>query len=414
MGKPAGHEEGQAATPALFRMSGDPQSPRALNARGIRALDAGDYAQAALLFFRAAEGDPAAPALWINAAKACRLAGDEAGERRSLEQALKLDQLNLTALVRIAELYERVDEHAHAARMWSRALAVGRSMGERAPELDAILARGSAYVSGRADAFAVAIDSGLAAAREGVSRDARRRFDACIDHALGRRAIYANRCEGLHFPFLPADEFFDRALFPWLEALEAQTEIIRAEAEALLRGGDGFEPYVALEPGAPRGVWNRLDRSNDWSAFHLWRHGRRIEEACARCPGTTAIVERLPLAHLPRRTPTVFFSVLRPGTRIPPHTGVSNIRAVVHLPLIVPQGCGLRVGGESRAFREGRAWAFDDTIEHEAWNDSDSPRTILILDVWNPHLSEAERALIGAFYAAADASDHDPGLIPAA
>jgi aspartyl/asparaginyl beta-hydroxylase (cupin superfamily) len=88
------------------------------------------------------------------------------------------------------------------------------------------------------------------------------------------------------------------------------------------------------------------------------------------------------------------FSILEPHTRIPPHTGSSNVRATVHLPLVVPGGCGFRVGAETRIVEAGKAWAFDDTIEHEAWNDSAEPRAILILDTWNPFLTEAERAAV--------------------
>ena len=88
------------------------------------------------------------------------------------------------------------------------------------------------------------------------------------------------------------------------------------------------------------------------------------------------------------------FSILEPRTRIPPHTGSSNVRTTVHLPLVVPEGCGFRVGSETRTSEAGKAWAFDDTIEHEAWNDSDAPRAILILDAWNPLLTEAERAAV--------------------
>lgn len=90
------------------------------------------------------------------------------------------------------------------------------------------------------------------------------------------------------------------------------------------------------------------------------------------------------------------FSILDAGTRIPPHTGVTNTRTTVHLPLVVPEGCGFRVGGEVRSWKVGEAWAFDDTIEHEAWNDSDRPRAILIVDAWNPLLTEAEREVVRA------------------
>jgi aspartyl/asparaginyl beta-hydroxylase (cupin superfamily) len=74
----------------------------------------------------------------------------------------------------------------------------------------------------------------------------------------------------------------------------------------------------------------------------------------------------------------------------------------------VPEGCGFRVGGETRAWREGEAFAFDDTIEHEAWNDSDRLRVVLIFDVWNPHLSAAEQQLLVRFFAAADETGHNP------
>ena len=94
--------------------------------------------------------------------------------------------------------------------------------------------------------------------------------------------------------------------------------------------------------------------------------------------------------------PTVTFSALKPRTRIPPHTGSSNVRLLTHLPLILPGPARFRVGNTTRDWEMGQAWVFDDTIEHEAWNDADQMRVILIFDVWNPFLTEAEKALITA------------------
>jgi aspartyl/asparaginyl beta-hydroxylase (cupin superfamily) len=90
------------------------------------------------------------------------------------------------------------------------------------------------------------------------------------------------------------------------------------------------------------------------------------------------------------------FSILDARTRIPAHTGPVNTRLVVHLPLIVPQSCGFRVGGQRRDWEAGKAFVFDDSIDHEAWNDSDEPRAVLIFDIWSPFLSEAERELTRA------------------
>ena len=110
---------------------------------------------------------------------------------------------------------------------------------------------------------------------------------------LGRRSIFANQCHGYLYPFLPADEFFDREHFPWLAELEAATPTIREELAAILAGDDpGLRPMSTMDPGTPRNTWTELDHSFDWSALHLWREGERIDEACARAPRTAALVER--------------------------------------------------------------------------------------------------------------------------
>jgi len=102
------------------------------------------------------------------------------------------------------------------------------------------------------------------------------------------------------------------------------------------------------------------------------------------------------------RSPSVLFSLLRPGAHIPPHTGLINTRLICHLPLIVPAGCEFRVGNEVRAWQEGRAWAFDDTMEHEAWNRSGETRVILLFEVWRPELTDGERARVRAVFDAID------------
>ena len=128
-------------------------------------------------------------------------------------------------------------------------------------------------------------------------------------------------------------------------------------------------------------------------------------EHMARCPRTAAALEQVPLAHTPNHGPTVNFSLLAPHTQIPPHTGSTNVRLIVHLPLIVPKGCTFRVGNETREWEEGKAWVFDDTIEHEALNPSDQLRVILIVDTWHPDLSESERTAVAAMMAATDSPE---------
>ena len=390
-------------------LSVDPDHPQARNALGMEALAAGKAKEAASHFLAATTRDPDAPQLWMNLATARRMEGDDQGERAALERVLEIDRIHLMALIRLAELHERLGEEAAATQKWGGVVALSGSIGEMPPELTALLTHARAYVRERSqklsDALDVALADDLAAA---TARD-RRRFTAASDAMLGRRAIYANRCEGMHYPFLPADEFFDREHFPWLAKLEKATPVIRTEVEAILAAADpGLAPYVAMAKGTPEGKWSGLDGSLDWSSLHLWREGQRIDEACARAPKTAALVESLPLARIPGRAPTVFFSILKAGSHIPPHIGVTNSRTIIHLPLIVPGACEFRVGGETREWREGEAFAFDDTIEHEAWNRSDKDRAVLILDCWNPHLSEAEQALIVRMFEVADAAGLNP------
>ena len=196
-------------------------------------------------------------------------------------------------------------------------------------------------------------------------------------------------------PQLPAIPFFDREHFPWLPRLEAATEMIRAELLALMDAGmPGFAPYISFPAGAPLNQWAELNDNREWSSLWLWRDGERQEESIARCPRTAALLEELPMADQPGFAPTALFSALAPRTRIPPHTGSTNARLLVHLPLILPGPARFRVGNMEREWRVGEAWCFDDSIEHEAWNEAAQTRVILIFDIWNPLLSEAERELL--------------------
>lgn len=409
MGNEAGARVAYEAALALA-----PEQPEAHNALGILALQRSDFRAAEAHFARAAAADPGAAGLWVNLGSARRRLGDLAGERAALTRALETDQRHLTANLRLAELHEREGEAAQAHYRWAAVATMCDALPERSPAVEALSARARAAVDRHAAAMRAVLDEGLNQVRADIPPSERRRFEACLDALSGRRRIYANECHGLFYPFLPADEFFDRAAFPWFAQLEAATDVIRGELERLLAtGSEGFEPYVSLDAGTPDNKWSALDKSLDWNAFYLWRYGERIADACARCPQTAALLEQLPLAELPGRGPTAFFSILRPRTRLPAHTGVSNVRAIVHLPLIVPEGCAIRVGGETRAWRIGEAFAFDDTIEHEAWNDSDALRAVLILDTWNPHLSAAERDLLAAFYRTMRDSGMDPGLAAA-
>lgn len=385
--------------------------PVALNSAGMIALREGRYADAAAAFARALEADPAATALWRNLATAKRSLHDDAGELAALNAAIDADRRDFMAWLRKAELHQRLNDEPQAFAAWQAVLQLAAHLDPIPDSLAPVLAEGRRYsdACSRRIEQRIAEDLGEFSAR--LERPGSRRARAFVDAALGKRKVYANECHGLHYPFLPADEFFDDEHFPWFADIEASTQLIRGEMEALLANpGDALRPYVRMEKGSPQSKWSALDQSLAWGACFLWEYGTPNQPVLDRCPHTAAALARIPQSHIPGRAPTAFFSILKPRTRIPPHTGVTNTRAIIHLPLVVPSGCGFRVGGETREWQVGKAFAFDDTIEHEAWNDSDAMRAVLIFDVWNPHLTSAEQEIICNYFAAADASGFNTNL----
>lgn len=378
-----------------------PDDPEAANALGNIALADGRVTEARTLFERAVAADNGQPALLFNLAAACRACGDATAALDALDAALAADPYFVQALFQKAVLLEQVGERRAAA-------AIFRDFLDTAPP-EVIGAPRFAEPLAHARRAVAEDDAALATAVDGLGPAPSRRIASSLAHLTGRAPIYRSEPTFLAVPELPSIPFLDSAATPWLPALEKKWTTIRDEALAVM--GERFTPYVANPPGTPLNQWAQLDHNDDWGAFFLWRHGARCEANCARMPATAALLESLPLLRIDRRGPNAFLSRLAPHTRIPPHNGVTNSRVTVHLPLIVPEGCGFRVGGETRAWQPGEAWAFDDTIEHEAWNDSDEPRVILIFDIWHPNLDQRERAHLAE---ALRAYDVHHGRVPAA
>jgi aspartate beta-hydroxylase len=237
----------------------------------------------------------------------------------------------------------------------------------------------------------------LAPLRQQYGSDSLKRVEQCLRIYFFEEApVYPDprqRPTFLYFPGLPPQAYLDRALFPWIEQLEAQTDAIREELLGLLPSEAGRERVFtseAIEQVNLRG----LNAPPSWNGYYFYRHGIRRDDNCLSCPVTARSLDLLPLSHVREHGPEVLFSVFTAGTHLLPHRGVTNTRLVGHLPLIVPADCALNVGGEIHAWREGRAVIFDDTYEHEAWNRSQQTRVVLIFDLWNPHLTEVEQAAI--------------------
>ncbi len=365
-----------------------------LNRDARAALGRGDLPVALEKLRAALAIEPASPSLWLNYAAALRRSKDLPGALKAVDEALKCNPRNFSALLSKASLLEEAGNTLESGRIYGLALMFRPSDSLDDATAEAVRRAEAAHARYRAGVTS-AVDQAVAAlGPEAEISQSARRF---IEFTAGRARIYTPQPVDFHVPGLPSQEFYDRELFPWIDELELCTGAIAAELDAARRDRpELFVPYVDADESLPLDQWKDLNRSDRWSALHVIQHGTIRPYAPELFPATLAALSRLPQPDLPGRTPNAMFSSLQPKTRIPPHTGVSNGRLVVHLPLVAPPGCGFRVGSQTRAWEKGRAWVFDDTIDHEAWNDGEEVRIILIADIWNVFMSEAERRVYRA------------------
>lgn len=391
----AGREQ-QAGTLWERLLEAAPDHPRALMALGQRAFRSGDAARARPLLQRLVEVDGRDQQQWINLAVVCQSLRDEAGEEAAIRGALTVDPSDLLALILRAGLLERQGKVHAAASAYGAVAAVAPPLEQLNPDLRPAVARAHSYREQYNDEFGGYLDQYLEPFFKDLDGEHLGRFRESVDIMFGRKRRYESQSMIYHYPGLAPVAFFERGAFPWLDPIEAATDAIRAEFLAVLEGEAGFEPYLTYPPDQPHNQFAELNNSPRWSAYHLVQMGQKVESNAARCPLTMQALQHAPQPEQAGRTPSAMFSLLKPHTHIPPHTGVSNVRLVTHLPLIIPDRCAFRVGNERREWVPGKAWVFDDTIEHEAWNDSDKLRVVLIFDIWHPQLSMAERAMISA------------------
>lgn len=370
----------------------------ALVREGAGLLQRGLAGEARARFEQVTRTGRANTQIWLLLASACRAQDDPAGEEEALDAALALDPTLIRGQIMKADCRVKAGDERGALEFYQCALRWAESA-ELPPDLAAEVDRARTAVAHYAARGEATREAALAA--RGFPPAARSaRFAESLEILAGRKEIFVQRPTGYYFPGLPAIPFFDTAAFDWVPAIEQATAAIRAELEGLLAGGAaGFRPYLHGDPDRARmDPDNRLLDSADWSALFLCESGVRNEAAIVACPQTWAAVQAAPWPRI-ANSPTVMFSLLRPGARIAAHTGMFNTRLVCHLPLIVPPGCRFRVGNEVRTWEEGKLLVFDDSIEHEAWNDSGEDRVVLIFDIWRPDLTPQERAEIDALFA---------------
>jgi len=399
-----------AEAESIYRniLAAAPHHLRALNFLAVRTLERGELDECEGYLDRALRAAPDRPATRQNLALLHRARGKLPEALQDLDRALAMNAELRSAWLIKGAILDQLDRRDDAVM----ALWRGWRQFPKREQLDGTgiapphlreLVRDTALTLRAAQKKLM--QDALRPVEEQYGRSTLERVWAACETYLGERLPeYLHPLQRPHFlylPGIPARTFFERNALPWTGELEAATAAICTELEAVLEtAGDGTEPYVQSPKGVDPVQWRELDHSRRWSAFHLLKAGARVERNCMRCPATSSALESLPLPDLSGHAPEALFSILEPGTHIPPHHGLGNYKLVVHLPLVIPDSCSIRVGAETRGWRKGECLVFDDSFEHEAWNHSGSRRCVLILDAWNPLLSEAERdgmtALVGA------------------
>lgn len=331
------------------------------------------------------------PELIAIARKALQPGGDPMIAVKSLNEALKHAPRDIGLILFLADSLHAAGQKSEAGHAYGVGLKLAAQVNP------ATIPDGMRQALQRAEARR----SEYTAAYEEVLRkklpkgETEARLDQALEILLGRRQIYVQQPTKFYFPGLPQIQFYDTALFDWASELEAKTSLIRDELLSVMSEENTFAPYLPEEDlSRPHVRSHTLQGNLDWAALYIWKDGEIVEENARRCPVTAAAFENVPLDFLPGQAPSVLFSRLKPGAHIPPHTGLVNTRLIGHLPLLVPGPAWLRVGNETHHWQEGRLVVFDDSIEHEAKNEADETRVVLLFDFWRPEITLREREQI--------------------
>lgn len=355
-----------------------------------QAMGRGEFVQAASLLEMAAQRGHDAVIL-LRLASVRRAMGDISGAASVAMAGLQLAPRNFLMALLLGSLREATGAVHGAVRAYRAALEYAPERVPFQPALEAQLqhARDQVDAENEWQQQLLSWDNEETKSQLDVGEWKRMRgFRANILEYLDSDPLAAPK---FLIPGLPARTFFEPEEFPQLDGLVAHTDAILAEFLAVV--GDKTGRFARHMAGL-HGVEASSEATGQWSMIPLVRNGRRVDEFASCCPTTMKAIERLDLPKLGMISPSVYFSTLEPGTHIPAHTGITNARAIAHLPLVVPDGCRFRVGEEIREWEVGKVMVFDDMTMHEAWNEGTGLRAVLIVDLWRPELSAAERNVV--------------------
>ena len=361
---------------------------RELHSEALKLLKSQNLKEALIVLEEVTDLAPDHVAAWTNLAGVKRYFGDFGGALSAISKALESEPRSFFALFLRASILEQLGQKNAAARAYEIALAVSPPASAQDSATVAGLQKAREFVADINQKKFAALQDCVHELGQHSNTVLQSRLQTLIGNLTGQRKPFVQEPLVFNYPHMPAIEFWDRTEFPWLEELESQTEAIQAEFTNILTQANAkFAPYMRYGKDVPLDQWAELNNNLAWTAYHLIERGQQVFENARNCPKTIAALEKIPQPVLKGRTPVALFSILKPHTHIPPHTGASNTRLLCHLPLIIPNNCQFRVGGTWREWKLGEAFIFDDTIEHEARNDSDQMRAIIIFDVENPRLN---------------------------
>lgn len=358
------------------------------------AMQRGDAGAAAQLFSAIIQAGGADGQVWYGMALASRALGDFQKAHAAIDQVLSRERNHIQALIAKADIYASQQDMRAASSFYDEAVRAAGPVERLAPHLAAEVRRAATESDKAAGEMLSHLKDKLKSAGYDETRSSKR-FRDSVELLAGARQRYFEEPRIFYFDGLPARGFYDPRDFDWVSNLEAATDDIADELDAFMADESGFEPYIKSEANRPQRD-HRLINNKDWGALYLWREGVREDDVASRFPKTMAALDAAPLDRIDGRGPMALFSKLAPGTRIDPHTGFLNSRLICHLPIITPGQCALRVGADVHEWRRGEACVFNDTIEHEAWNESDQTRIVLLFSIWRPELTDEERQLTGA------------------
>jgi len=365
-----------------------------------RAFRERRFGEAAAGYERCVAMSPAAPAFHFNLGTARELSGDLPGAVKAYLAAWRLNPKDGRLALFAGAALEVAGRHEDAVVLFTLGDDVDPAVrrAKDRPDLDPEIRRRSALADRmmrehftRLHERAVAEFEQQSASPGATPPDVSRVRAAIWAQTHDRPFAYrvAEQQPSLFYmPDLPPTPIIPRERLPWAAAVEACTGVVRGEYVDAVRSGAEMSPYVDPKTRAP--IWHSLRGSMDWSSLHLFKVGQETPLA-KLFPRTLEALAAADIVRLDGRPVELFFSRLRPGAHIPPHFGAANNRITVHLPLIVPGSCSIRVGQELHTWQEGELFAFDDSFEHEAWNRADADRVVLIFESPHPDLSAAER-----------------------